>query len=175
MMVAALILSACGSQASTLPLPAQVPPTKVPPTQVVSIDTPTVVPTITFEPEVQVTKVEEIVGAWKGTSQPVNIPFQLVFGENNLYSVKVTEGQYKGTMIDSGKYSFDGSNLNLQTATKCENLQGDSTFDCIGVYELYLTYQAGKPVQLRLLAKDDKYAGRKNDLTRSPLSFVAIP
>jgi hypothetical protein len=174
MIVAALIVSACGTQATTIPVPTQAPPTQAPPTQAPSTDIPTVEPTATFEPEVQVTRSEEILGAWKGNSQPVNIPFQLIFQENGLYSVKVTEGQYKGTTIDSGKYLFDGSNLNLQTSTKCENLQGD-TFDCIGVYEVYITNQAGKPVQLRLIPIDDKYAGRKNDLTRLPLSIVITP
>jgi hypothetical protein len=157
MMVMALILSACGAQATATPVPTLALPPSVPPAA-----TPTVEPTATFEPEIQANTAEAILGTWnlgtKGTSG-MAIDY-LIFFDNSSYSWEVGQPLdkkfRKGQQTDVGKFSFEGNQLKLVSSKGCFD-RDLNNFPCVGIYEVFITMQAGKPFALRLVKVDDDH------------------
>ena len=124
-------------------------------------------PEPTPEPEVRLTTPEEIAGVWAAKfSEEVTILHD--FRANGVMTVKAL-GLKMGPNpnlpypISSGPYSFENDLLKF----------ADTTGDCagmVGLYEIYGTYQEGKPIQLRfVLVGEDRCMSRKQTLDGNTL------
>ncbi len=127
--------------------------------------TPTPLPPPTDVPEVLATKNEDIAGVWLQVFPPSG-----ELGPGEAHSEFRTDGSGVGTVL-SGKFTgtkatskfwFEGSLVKMQQ-------DGDTR---IGTYQVYVSKRGGKPLQLRFVAVDDPYAGRKDRLTYKPLTRV---
>ena len=133
--------------------------------------TPTLVPTPTAEPEVLAAKNDDVVGKWlmisssSDTMHPAKWHIEhTVEGARNY---TIVYGAYSGTKGE-GKFWFEGGLYKVQIFADSTEANSGS----IGTYQVHVTRQGGKAVQLRFVVVDDPYVERKNRLTYKPLTRV---
>jgi hypothetical protein len=134
---------------------------------------PTSIPTTTriLEPEVLATKPEDVLGVWLVIYSPNDrFPSAENHWEHTADGNRIatfTTGAMKGYKT-TAKYWFEGGLYKIQYP------QGSSEPNsfAIGAYQVYVTKQGGKAVQLRFVAVDDQYADRKNRMIYKPWTRV---
>lgn len=103
-------------------------------------------------PEVRIASDQAIAGNWVAKSGATSVLHE--FRANGVLIVRLTDGY----VISTGRYGFENELLAIE----------DLTGDCqgmIGRYEVYATYEADKPVQLRfVLSGEDACTERKATL-----------
>ena len=131
--------------------------------------TPTPLPKPTVEPEVLATKNEDVVGVWLMISSPTDSMHP------TKWLIEHTAGGARNYTIISGvatgghgegKFWFEGGLYKVQIPEGTEEANSTS----IGTYQVYVTRQGGKPIQLRFVVVDDPFAGRRDRLTYKPLT-----
>lgn len=162
LLLIALFISACSSQPKTVPaatISTNAPQTQAPPTQ-------TLIPfTITPEPPVLVTSMDEIIGEWLsrcgGGSCTISIRTDGIY---NIRYVHPTEGQGL-TQIDKGKIIFTNDVFQLEsTSGYCETMPN-------GSYRAYLSHIGGQ-LYLRFDgSQKDECADRQSMLSREMKDF----
>ena len=121
---------------------------------------PAVEPTATYTPETQASKTEDVVGVWLVKYLLDNAgSAHLEFTEEGTYSVVGVSGDANGATIDTGKFWFEDAQLVLDNGG-CFNVRGE-LIKCVAIYQVYVTRQGDKPVQLRLAVVDDPATDRR--------------
>jgi hypothetical protein len=177
-LLAALMLSACGASPQAAlpptdmpaPTPTNAPPAATPTPTPTSVP-PTPTPTAALGPEVLASQPQDVIGVWKFIMPEGQGEAHLEFKQDGTYSLIGVSGQVKGATVDSGKYWFEGEQLKLDPGG-CFNLQGKEITACVGVYQVYVARQGDKPAQLRLAVVEDPASDRKAAFNRKKLPRV---
>jgi len=116
--------------------------------------------TASQEAVIEVTALEEILGAWK-TSCGGNSCFYEFSPDGKFKGVMTEEGGSKG-IIDQGMVTFqDGVIYFEPSAGLCENKQK-------GTYQAFLTLRGGKPARIEFKKIQDECADRANAMRNMP-------
>ena len=131
--------------------------TPVPPTSA-----PTAPPTVGSE--VQASKSEDVFGIWLVVYSPSD---RFASAENHWEHTAngdriatFISGAMKG-YTTTAKYWFEGGLYKIQYPTST----GEANSTAIGTYQVYVTKQDGKAVQLRFVVVDDSYTARVDRMT----------
>lgn len=115
-------------------------------------------PELPPEPEVRITAMEAIIGIWVGKYGEYDV-FHDFRSDGSLYVSLRSEG-----LISRSKYWFEEDLLNI------EDFEGGDCSGKVGSYEIYATYNDGKPVLLRMvLVGDDLCETRRKTLAGKTL------
>lgn len=118
-------------------------------------------PTPTQPMEVLASKVEDVVGVWRGQTC-MGHKTHTEYTKEGTFCVTVISGDAKGMRSDQGKFWFEGTQFKIESeGGSCLTAQGEM-ITCIGTYQVYVTKQGDKPVKLRFVAVDDQYAARRS-------------
>ena len=135
--------------------------------------TPTPVPTPTAEPEVLATRNADVVGVWLMRASPGDVMAPTTWNiEHTLEGARtyvIASGAYKGGKGE-GKYWFEGGLYKVQFPP--DPGASEENYTSLGTYQVYVTRQGGKAVQVRFVVVDDPYVGRKTRQTYRPLTRV---
>ncbi|CAG0943245.1 hypothetical protein ANRL1_01259 [Anaerolineae bacterium] len=125
-------------------------------------------PTAAPDGEVMATKNEDVLGVWLMISPPTDHLYpaehHIEHAADGARNSIIISGIWKGEKT-YGKFWFEGGLF------KTQYNQGVGQGPSIGVYQVYVTKQGGKSVQLRFVAVDDPL-DRKMRMTYKPLSRV---
>lgn len=164
-LLASLVLNACGSQQTTIstsapPTPTQVPPTMVPPS-------PTSDPaTSTPEPPVLVTSMDEVLGEW--LSRCGGGPCTIKISADEKYSISYvnpTEGQGV-TLVERGKITFSDGIFHLETTSGfCETMPN-------GFYQAFLKHIDGELYLEMQGTQDDECGDRQSMISRDMKNYT---
>ena len=153
------------------PTPTAIPPTPVPPTPTAIPPTPAPTTARAGESEVPATKPEDVLGVWLVIYSPNDR-----FASSENHWEHTADGDRIATGITGAlkgyktvaKYWFEGGLYKIQYPTST----GEANSTAIGTYQVYVTKQGGKAVQLRFVVVDDGYVQRIDRMTYKPWARV---
>lgn len=157
-----IALVACAAPAPTA---TPIPPAPTPVPAKLTLVPPTVAP------EVPATKAEDVLGVWL-----------VIFSPSDRFASAETQWEHtadgdriatfiSGTMKgvkSTAKYWFEGGLYKTQYAQST----GEPNSTVLGTYQVYVTKQGGKVIQLRFVVVDDGYVQRVDRITYKPWSRV---
>jgi hypothetical protein len=162
-----IILLGCAPQSVVQPPPAAPTTSTIPPANEPTVAPPTETPipapaTATFSPEIQATTVENVAGVWAIVLKDNvdRVPANFTLSEDGTFSIITTGPQYGGATVAQGPFWFEDDIAKFETDS-CQNSQGE-VFHCIFSYQLFVSYQDGKPVRLHMVLVDDPGVGKKS-------------
>ncbi len=181
LIVLVLTLAAgCGSGAALqppTPLPTQAPTAQIKdPDQTTPIFTPTLTlkPTVAVSSQALATKAKDLVGVWYGKIHDqwgTRYEVHLEFTPKGICTAVGISGETKGVPLAAAQWKIEGNQLKLQSEENCKTSSRD-VGPCVGIYQVTVTKQGDKSVELRFAVVEDLYAERKLALDKLTLTRV---